>query len=280
MQRRTLLQAGCLSTLNILFGSVSTATDEDPFSGLVPPDFTKPVVQFAEGDQVPTLAAHLENVRSVTGAEDPLVQEIELGLELLKAIPTASGTPFDVAYRFFLWREGRAVWNERVSQITIDRRKYYAREWPVRGNPVIMSFFDATGLREIRGDTTYWCAAFVSWCIARSLGGNDLPAKPWPHRDGAASAAYRNWGQDVIKDLKDTPKKGDVVVFQRKDSSKSYQGHVGFVSSYGNDHVMVLGGNQSAQNERNGGEVNIARFDLPESQSLKLHSFRRHEVLS
>jgi hypothetical protein len=42
--------------------------------------------------------------------------------------------------------------------------------------------------------------------------------------------------------------------------------------------IWVLGGNQGAQNEYNGGEVNISKFTRRSSR-LELHSFRSDLVL-
>ena len=94
--------------------------------------------------------------------------------------------------------------------------------------------------------------------------------KIWRYKNGAASAAYRDWGDQVTK-----PQKGDLAVFKLND----YQGHIGFVHEVDDDFIWVLGGNQGAQNERNGGEVNIARFAKRGSGSLKLHSFRTNALL-
>ncbi|MEH6691264.1 MAG: CHAP domain-containing protein [Pseudorhizobium pelagicum] len=220
---------------------------------------------------MPTREEYAEQLEALTGAQDPYRTEIELGRKLVTEDPvlnTNGKTPFEIADRFREWRLGTVG-------TTVERRKqrsYYSREWPVRGNPVIMGFFDATGYRTPAGDTTWWCAAFVSWCIQRSQQSKGVTSKTWPYDAGAASASYRTWGQKVKE-----PRKGDLAVFQN--TSTSWQGHVGFVHSVVGDQIMVLGGNQGAQNEYNGGEVNIAPFSMSGGSRLKFLDFRRHEAL-
>lgn len=237
----------------------------------IPPDFSKEPAPYKVGALAPSLEDMESDYLLRTGPNSPLVQEITLAKDLLKTIPT-SGTPYDIAHEFHRWRKGLVGKTEREREV----RSYYAREWPERGNPVIMQFFDATGLREIQGDTTWWCAAFVSWCIGRSKGGVDKKPRTWPYAAGAASASYRSWGEDVLASGL-SPRRGDLAVF--KNTKLPNNGHVGFVHSIDGDLVLVLGGNQGAQNEYNGGEVNIAAFDIKKKGRLQFHSFRRHEAL-
>lgn len=232
------------------------------------------------GYVVPSLDDYAAKVKALTGADDPYPKEIELGRKLIeKDIPKSGVTPYDVAHRFYLWRRGE------VGDTAKERDIYsaYAREWPVRGNPIIMGFFtEATGLRNPKGDTTYWCSAFVCWCIMRART-NAADANPvWPKQDGAASASYRSWAKKET-----APKRGDIAVFQRTDVS--WAGHVGFVDKVDGETIHVLGGNQGAQNDYNGGEVNIAEYsswtkknyedagkNLP---ALVFHSYRTSEFL-
>lgn len=94
-------------------------------------------------------------------------------------------------------------------------------------------------------DSMNWCSVFTNW-VAMKAG-----------VDQSNSIAARSWRQigESVK-MKDA-KRGDVVVFWRKDTShsdwgpeenkkKGWKGHVGFfVELVGKDKVKVLGGNQS-----------------------------------
>ncbi len=261
MNRREIL-AGMWSASFLSAGTIARA--EIPNFAATPP------VQFPEGIRVPTVDEYLAQLDSMRGAQNPYREEVEKGRELLKDIPLGA-KPFDVATRFHEWRR------KKVGKSDQEREAYayYAREWPVRGNPIIMGFFDATGYRTPEGDTTYWCAAFVSWCIRRSLSGDTTAEKIWPFERGAASAAYRAWGSDVEKELGKQPQPGDLAVFSRSATA----GHIGFVHDVTGTTIFVLGGNQGAQNEYNGGEVNIAKYGRRSGGALKFHSFRRHECL-
>lgn len=231
----------------------------------------KPVPE--DGYVVPTLEEHargLSAARAARGAANPYPAEIALGKELVaKDIPMSAATPYRIAERFHKWRKGLVGATAKEKEVF----SAYAREWPHRGNPVIMSFFtEATDLRNPRGDTTFWCSAFVCWCIMRSRSKATDASPVWPRKDGAASASYRSWGEATT-----TPKQGDLAVFQRSD--QSWAGHIGFVDRIEGDTIWVLGGNQGAQNDYNGGEVNIAKFSKSGGGSLKLHSFRTSPLL-
>jgi uncharacterized protein (TIGR02594 family) len=230
----------------------------------------RPNVVFNPNKPIPFLADYARQIASLKGGKNPYPQEIETGNKLVNDIPSGPKTkPHDVAYRFHQWRKKEVGSTDKEKKLY----SYYAREWPERGNPLIMQFFDATSLRNPKGDTTYWSSAFVSWCIGRTQkDGIDTKPRVWPYEDGAASASYRSWGQSVSD-----PRKGDLAVFRRRDTD--WAGHIGFVNRIDGDWIWVLGGNQGAQDEYNGGEVNIARF-AREGGSLVLHSFRRHEVLA
>ncbi|RWN62419.1 CHAP domain-containing protein [Mesorhizobium sp.] len=231
-----------------------------------------PPVQWAAGEAVPTLDEYQQSLDAVTGPENPFKSERKRAAELLLEMDKFSEqgkSPFQIAEHFLAWRKGNV---ENDSATDRKDRQYYTREWPVRGNPVIMGFFDATGFRTPSGDTTYWCAAFVSDCIKRSLMSRSIKDRLWPYNQGAASAAYRSFGNSV-----DTPQQGDLVVF--RNSGEAWRGHIGFVYGIEGNVIRVLGGNQGAQNEYNGGEVNVSAFNQ-NSARLKFHSFRRHEILS
>ena len=229
-------------------------------------------VQWPIGEPVPTLEQYEKQLDPFTGPENPFRSERKRAGELLVEMDKfvkGGKSPYQIAEHFWAWRKGEVEGDNEKDR---KDRRYFTREWPVRGNPIIMGFFDATGLRTPVGDTTYWCAAFASDCIKRSLMSRGNSKRLWPYNEGAASAAYRGFGSSVSD-----PRKGDIVVFQNK--SESWRGHVGFVHSIEGNVITVLGGNQGAQNEYNGGEVNVSTFSN-NSARLKLHSFRRHEILA
>lgn len=114
---------------------------------------------------------------------------------------------------------------------------------------VLSSFIrEATG-NVINPATTAWCAAFVNAALG---------AKGQQGTDSNLARSFQNWGKAVS-----TPKKGDIAVFERGNSS--WQGHVGFFvgPSDREGFVRILGGNQD-------NTVSIKEF--PES---KLLGYRR-----
>src|SRR5262249_16524503 len=72
--------------------------------------------------------------------------------------------------------------------------------WMRYENPVIVWFFHATQTQP-RGDCTSWCAAFLSWTLARC---------GLQSRYSASSQDYADYGLSVS-----SPMIGDIVVFRR-----------------------------------------------------------------
>jgi uncharacterized protein (TIGR02594 family) len=266
INRREILRAGGLGSAAILAGKPALGAQLD-FSTARP-------FSFSENEVVPTLDEYELQITALSGPGNPFKEERALAKSLLNDIPT-DASPYEIAWRFHLWR-ARKVPGKTAEELA--NYSYYSREWPVRGNPVIMGFFDATGLRKISGDTTYWCSAFVSWCIQRSQVGKGVISKEaWPYASGAASQSYATWGKNVEEELHDEPRKGDLIVLYHPKTPGT--GHVTFYhGKVDEDTVLGLGGNQGAQNEWNGGEVNIATFNRS-STGLKIHSFRRFPAL-
>jgi hypothetical protein len=171
----------------------------------------------------------------------------------------------------------------------------YARGWPVRYNPVIISFFKATRLNplnpEQNGDGTPWCAAFVNWCIARAVSTTgSMPADIMSHRFddaqlsrgswSASSGSFRCWQSDASI----APKRGSVVVWALEgtvDQCKPGAGHVGFLdSNIADGTFIVIGGNQFDPN-LNQHAITRARFSQTFNRKLgakavpvQLHSIR------
>lgn len=95
-------------------------------------------------------------------------------------------------------------------------------------NPRVVEYLRSTTLGEPyrSNDETYWCSAFVNWCVEKAgyAGTDSAWAKNWAH-----------WGKAI-----DTPRRGCIAVFTR-DSG----GHVGFYIGETDTEVEVLGGNQN-----------------------------------
>ena len=172
-----------------------------------------------DNGNIPTIADYEMTFEFDTGVGNPFKEEVARGNQMINATIPTNVTPYEVALKFWEWRQG----NVSTNDITAKEFSYYAREWPVRGNPVIMQFFDATNYRKPEGDTTWWCSAFVSWCIQHARTGRNIAnVKAIPVK-GAASSEYRNWGEEIKLT---EAKKGDLVVFKNK--SKPSNGHIGF----------------------------------------------------
>lgn len=216
-------------------------------------------VQFLAGQPVPKLDVLLENESRLTGNQPAYREEVAQAVSLLLDAPTNT-TPFLVSTYFLRLNEGEFGPAQSI----------YAREWPVRANPLIVAFFDATQDRTPVGDVTPWCAAHVSWCIERSREGSarKFGTKP-PHT--VASRDFRTWGTKT-----DKPLLGDIAVF--RDNDDDSRGHVGFFLGQTGDHVYVLGGNQRSLKNLTNGEVTISTYPKA-GRNKTLHSFRTDSSL-
>ena len=227
--------------------------------------------EFAADTRVATLEELLAEP-AIRGTKPAYPAEIALGKKILNGAP-AEGSPIGVARYFEALRAGDL-------DVSYGEGAYaYGEEWPVRANPVIVSFFDATDLRTPVGDQTAWCAAFVNWCIDRPNGMKAVEGNRFGTRS-AASATFRSWGAETSK-----PVEGDIVVFKHKHNSS--RGHVGFYISSSSTGITVLGGNQMPARARlpdgtydrvNSGTVNLKRFPF-DGRDLAFHSFRTHPML-
>ena len=97
-------------------------------------------------------------------------------------------------------------------------------------NPRIVEYLRSTNLSgpASSNDETFWCSAFVNWCVEKS---------GYAGTDSAWARSWLNWGRET-----DTPVRGCIVVFKRGTSGG---GHVAFFVSKTNTQIKVLGGNQS-----------------------------------
>ncbi|AWN50079.1 hypothetical protein DK419_15580 [Methylobacterium terrae] len=211
--------------------------------GAVPP---LPSDLAGNADQPPAIYSATRPV----GAAPPSTDEIDHAYDILVSSPFGVA-PIDIA-QYFLAVGSGAYGAESQP---------YAREWPVRANPLIFHFFSATQTSP-EGDTTAWCAAFVNWCLARSKASsrdeigsspgafsqNGKPFKVETLRDhttnNASSGSFRCWDSVAY------PKRGDIAVFKDPGTDSLTaacrgSGHVAFVLGTSNGLVRVLGGNQS-----------------------------------
>lgn len=98
-----------------------------------------------------------------------------------------------------------------------------------RHNPRVLDMFALSGHSWVKDDETAWCAAAVgAWLVeSGKVGSKSLAAR-----------SYLKWGKKTTR-----PKRGDVVVFKRGNSS--WQGHVALYLGEDVTRVFVIGGNQS-----------------------------------
>ncbi|WP_299723116.1 CHAP domain-containing protein [Devosia sp.] len=166
-----------------------------------------------------------------------------MAIEYLETSPTY-GRPYDVAKHLdtFLPTVLREEWDSPFA------------------NPLIVLLFAATGTKPA-GDTTAWCAAFMSWCIER-VGLSSAHS--------AASKAYRSFGPALWEKggafPTDLPA-GSIAVF--RSLSNPSHGHVAFylgADLSSEKDISVLGGNQSDT-------IGVSRYRL--DGDLELHSIRQ-----
>jgi uncharacterized protein (TIGR02594 family) len=122
-------------------------------------------------------------------------------------------------------------------------------------NPRVVEYLSSTnlGAKERRNDETYWCSAFVNWCIEKA---------GYAGTDSAWARSWQNWGRSI-----DEPVRGCIVVLKRpcdKSDTKKACGHVAFFISRTEKKVRLLGGNQSsAVQEQNYPVSDVLSYRLP-----------------
>lgn len=95
-------------------------------------------------------------------------------------------------------------------------------------NPRIIQYFTAVSYHA-QEDEVPWCSAFANWVLKQAgIEGTD----------SAVARSFEKWGEEL-----EDPRKGAVIVFDWQNGS----GHVGFIYSWTDSSVAVLGGNQSDQ---------------------------------
>lgn len=107
-------------------------------------------------------------------------------------------------------------------------------------NPQVEKYFQATRHQPTTDDTD-WCAAFVSWCMAKS--GDPAIAKA--NLASAWAADWLHWGHRIAD-----PRRGALVFFPPADPTRN-SGHVGFLVGWSRPgYFTVLGGNQTRKSDQ------------------------------
>lgn len=214
---------------------------------------------------------------ALVGTAPPSKVEINTAYQILRNSPYDT-TPITVA-QYFL-SVGAGAYGEAL--------RPYAREWPIRANPMIFHFFSSTQTKP-EGDTTAWCAAFVNWCLLRARAKKETQIGKAPgffsqsgdpfdvadlkahSTNSASSGSFRCWTKSA------EPKVGDIVVFANKGTESLTpvcrgQGHVAFyLGTPASQRVRVLGGNQSLPGSN--GAVTVAEASMaPGTRFLKIVS--------
>src|SRR5262249_10668531 len=155
-------------------------------------------------------------------------EEKEIAQVIFSQAPSFSSTspitPLDVA-KYFL-----AIAQNNDQKFDA-RWPSYMRAWPIRANPVIVTFFSDTHTKPA-GDRTAWCSAFLNWCVDQARKGRPDKDKLLASTHDAASKSWRNWGNGIVYrknslvSKEGPPRVGDIVVFV--DAADPAHGHVCF----------------------------------------------------
>jgi len=136
-----------------------------------------------------------------------------------------------------------------------------SQSWPdmkefTRGNnPKLRSMFNQIGFKNLTGENTAWCAAFVAH-ILKCAGYPSLPGNKLGARN------YQNYPGDVIWTGNDNPipynkfQKNDIMVFERP--GRVGAGHVGLYHSTNKGKLRMVSGNagNTLKLDKNGRDPN------------------------
>jgi len=136
-----------------------------------------------------------------------------------------------------------------------------SQSWPdmkefTRGNnPKLRSMFNQIGFKNLTGENTAWCAAFVAH-ILKCAGYPSLPGNKLGARN------YQNYPGDVIWNGNDNPipynkfQKNDIMVFERP--GRVGAGHVGLYHSTNKGKLRMVSGNagNTLKLDKNGRDPN------------------------
>ncbi len=284
MNRRHFLASAGMAVASPIFPAFAQAPAAQPTPASTPavtPDTTiisaLPPLPSDLADKASLPPADFGEITSV-GTAPPTSAEVDKAYDLLINSPIG-GAPIDVAQYFLA--VGAGAYGEDL--------RPFAREWPVRANPMIMHFFTSTQTKP-EGDVTAWCAAFMNWCLLRAratdvdqigsgAAGYIKKGKPFTVQslkqhstNSASSGSFRCW-KPIL-----SPKRGDIVVFKNAGTDNLTKvcqgtGHVTFfvkVPSPG--LVQVIGGNQSQSGSN--GAITVANMSTqPGSRFFKYVSY-------
>ncbi len=138
----------------------------------------------------------------------------------------------------------------------------------VEGNDNITDYGKFTGT-----DGAAWCAAFVSWVMDQTFGG-DKNKRNKALRGPISAAVSGLWSNfKGANAMTSTPQPGDVIIFKKGGS------HTGIVETVNGNTITTIEGNTGTGNayERNGGGVARHQFTIGDGSSLdaKLTGFGR-----
>jgi uncharacterized protein (TIGR02594 family) len=96
----------------------------------------------------------------------------------------------------------------------------------------IVEYLESTSLGhpDNQTDETPWCSAFVNWCMVQA---------GYQGTDSAWARSWLNWGREPEEEEYE----GCICILSRGKGS----GHVGFLTEWDDESVILLGGNQSNQ---------------------------------
>ncbi len=137
--------------------------------------------------------------------------------------------------------ESRAIDRVGVAKGQASLPSHERSEWPDLGeNPRILNYFEigAAGYNNEGTDELDWCAAFINYCLETAgYSGTGHPG---------ARSFFWNKHQHFIK--LEEPVYGCVAVFRNRNFDEpeweTGLGHVGFVTSWTDTTLTLLGGNQ------------------------------------
>ncbi|PYE21576.1 hypothetical protein C8J32_12010 [Rhizobium sp. PP-CC-3A-592] len=230
MRRRTLLSGSASCLLMTKFGFAQNFEEGTKVVSPIPPLPS----DLMSMESMP--AAAYEETENV-GTAKPSKSEIDDAYDVLYGSPYDGAEPIDIALYFVA--VGAGAFGDSFRQ--------YAREWPVRANPMIFHFFSSTQTQPA-GDQTAWCAAFMNWCLLRSKssvkemigkspGSFSKDGVAFPSENlkrystnSASSGSFRCWNEISV------PERGNIAVFKDSGtdtmtSSCRGTGHVAFFQS-------------------------------------------------
>lgn len=119
-----------------------------------------------------------------------------------------------------------------------------------RSNPAVEKYIEDTIGKRMNAKTTPWCAFFV---------GSKLENNKHKSTKSGMARSYLHYGSEIEESKW---KVGDIVVLWRGQHDDGVLGHIGFLASWNDSHVVLLGGNQ-------GDEVSFQSFKKSKILSVR-----------